>query len=195
MNGQEVYKFAVNTVSCDLEAALKTRRLRRRTYPFSCCTRRTFASLKPAVGKMGIPGKMQNQHRPGSETPLPPSVPILLDETRQAGRSKAAISLLCRVRRRLTSEAASFDGIKNKKEKNLWFSKKLKKILVEYKGCDEEKIAMGTSFGDLGLDSLDTVDLVMSFEEEFGVSIEMDENIRTVGDVVALVEKEQCEKQ
>ncbi len=66
---------------------------------------------------------------------------------------------------------------------------KIAAILAEYKDMDPSEITMETTFEGLGLDSLDTVDLVMSFEEQLGVSIEMDESLKSVGDVVALIEK------
>lgn len=66
---------------------------------------------------------------------------------------------------------------------------KVVKILVDYKDLDPAQITMDTSFEALGLDSLDTVELVMNFEEEFNVTIEMDEGIKTVKDVVSLIEK------
>ena len=66
---------------------------------------------------------------------------------------------------------------------------KVAKILAEYKDMDPSEIKPETTFEDLGLDSLDTVELVMSFEEELDVSIEMDENLKSVQDVVAVIEK------
>ncbi len=64
---------------------------------------------------------------------------------------------------------------------------KVKKIVAEQLGVDEEKVTPEASFiEDLGADSLDVVDLVMAFEEAFGIEIpdEDVQNIRTVGDVV-----------
>ena len=64
------------------------------------------------------------------------------------------------------------------------------KIVVEHLGVDESKVAEGTSFiDDLGADSLDTVELVMAFEEEFGIEIPDDaaETIQTVGDAVNFI--------
>ena len=50
----------------------------------------------------------------------------------------------------------------------------VKKIVVEHLGVDEDKVVRSASFiDDLGADSLDTVELVMAFEEEFGVEIRM----------------------
>ena len=50
-------------------------------------------------------------------------------------------------------------------------------------------------FHDLGIDSLDTVDLLMNLEDELGLSIELDEKVETVGQLVELVEKKQQEQQ
>ena len=51
------------------------------------------------------------------------------------------------------------------------------------------------TFHDLGIDSLDTVDLLMNLEDELGLSIELDEKVETVGQLVELVEKKQQEQQ
>lgn len=64
---------------------------------------------------------------------------------------------------------------------------RVKKIVVEHLGVEEDKVTEAASFiDDLGADSLDTVELVMAFEEEFGVEIPDDaaEKIVTVKDAV-----------
>ena len=69
---------------------------------------------------------------------------------------------------------------------------KVKSIIVEQLGVDEEEVTPDASFvDDLGADSLDTVELVMAFEEEFGCEIPDDaaETILTVGDAVKFLEK------
>jgi acyl carrier protein len=69
---------------------------------------------------------------------------------------------------------------------------RVKKIVVEHLGVDTEKVTDNASFiDDLGADSLDTVELVMAFEEEFGVEIPDDaaETILTVGDAIGFLEK------
>ena len=69
-------------------------------------------------------------------------------------------------------------------------SESVKKIVVEHLGVDDAKVTEGASFiDDLGADSLDTVELVMAFEEEFGVEIPDDaaEQIQTVGDAVKFI--------
>jgi acyl carrier protein len=71
---------------------------------------------------------------------------------------------------------------------------RVKKIVVEHLNVDSEKVNDGASFiEDLGADSLDTVELVMAFEEEFGIEIPDDaaESIVTVGDAVKFIEKAQ----
>lgn len=66
----------------------------------------------------------------------------------------------------------------------------VKKIVVEHLGVEEDKVTENASFiDDLGADSLDTVELVMAFEEEFGVEIPDDaaENIQTVKDAIDFI--------
>ena len=70
-------------------------------------------------------------------------------------------------------------------------SDRVKKIVVEHLGVDEDKVVDNASFiDDLGADSLDTVELVMAFEEEFGSEISDSdaEKILTVGDAVKFIE-------
>ena len=71
---------------------------------------------------------------------------------------------------------------------------KVKEILVDQLDVEDEKVTMEASIiDDLGADSLDLVDLVMSLEEEFDVEIpdEQVENIKTVGDIVKYIEDKQ----
>ena len=68
---------------------------------------------------------------------------------------------------------------------------KVKKIVAEHLGVDENKVTDEASFiDDLGADSLDTVELVMAFEEEFGseISDSEAEKILTVGDAIKFIE-------
>ena len=70
-------------------------------------------------------------------------------------------------------------------------SNKVKKIVADHLGIDEVKVQDDSSFiDDLGADSLDTVELVMAFEEEFGAEISDSEaeKILTVGDAIKFVE-------
>ncbi len=71
-------------------------------------------------------------------------------------------------------------------------AERIKKIVVEHLDIDADKVTENASFiDDLGADSLDNVELVMAFEEEFGVEIPDDaaETIQTVGDAIKFVEK------
>ena len=69
---------------------------------------------------------------------------------------------------------------------------KVKKIVIDHLGVDESKVTPESKFiDDLGADSLDTVELVMAFEEEFGVEIPDDaaETIITVQNAIDYLEK------
>jgi acyl carrier protein len=71
---------------------------------------------------------------------------------------------------------------------------KVKEIIVDKLGVDEADVVPEASFtNDLGADSLDTVELIMEFEKEFGVTIPDDEaeKIETVGDAIAYIESHQ----
>ena len=68
----------------------------------------------------------------------------------------------------------------------------VKKIIVEQLGVDEDEVTSDASFvDDLGADSLDTVELVMAFEEEFSIEIPDDaaEKIATVGDAIKFIDE------
>ncbi len=69
---------------------------------------------------------------------------------------------------------------------------KIKKIIVDRLGVDESEVTMEASFvDDLGADSLDTLELVMALEEEFGIEIpdEDAEKIATVGDAIKYIQE------
>ncbi|KUK56008.1 MAG: Acyl carrier protein [Atribacteria bacterium 34_128] len=69
---------------------------------------------------------------------------------------------------------------------------RIKKIIVDQLGVDESKITEDSSFvDDLGADSLDIVELIMAFEEEFDIEIpdEDAEKMKTVGDAVKYLNK------
>ena len=71
----------------------------------------------------------------------------------------------------------------------------VKKIIVEQLGVDEDEVTPDASFvDDLGADSLDTVELVMAFEEEFSIEVpdEDAEKLQKVGDVIDYIEGKQA---
>ena len=70
---------------------------------------------------------------------------------------------------------------------------KIKSIIVEQLGVDEDEITLETTFADLNADSLDIVELIMALEEEFDLDIpdEDAEKIRTVGDAVNYIKENQ----
>ncbi|MFP4622557.1 MAG: acyl carrier protein [Gemmatimonadota bacterium] len=71
---------------------------------------------------------------------------------------------------------------------------KVREIIVNELGVEAEKVTPSASFvEDLGADSLDTVELVMAFEEEFGMEIpdEDAEQLQTVGDAIKYIEEHQ----
>ena len=73
---------------------------------------------------------------------------------------------------------------------------KVREIIINELGVEPEKVTDDASFvEDLGADSLDTVELVMAFEEEFGIDIpdEDAEQMRTVGDAIAYMRKHSSE--
>ena len=71
-------------------------------------------------------------------------------------------------------------------------TERVKKIVIDHLGVDEAKVTESASFiDDLGADSLDTVELVMAFEEEFGCEIPDDaaEKILTIKDAISYIEE------
>lgn len=70
---------------------------------------------------------------------------------------------------------------------------RVKEIIIDELGVEADKVTTDASFvDDLGADSLDTVELIMAFEEEFGIDIpdEDAEKMRTVGDAIAYIEQQ-----
>lgn len=71
---------------------------------------------------------------------------------------------------------------------------KVKKVVVNQLSVDESLVTPEASFsGDLGADSLDTVELVMAFEEEFGVEVsyeELEKKVKTVGDAIEFLREQ-----
>lgn len=62
-------------------------------------------------------------------------------------------------------------------------------LLAERLECEVSEIKMESTFHDLGIDSLDTVDLLMELEDKLNISIELNKKVETVGDLVTFIEK------
>ena len=65
---------------------------------------------------------------------------------------------------------------------------KIAKYLSEQMDIPMEDIAPDTTFESLGIDSLDTVEMVMDLEDELGIELELEDKITTIGELVAFVE-------
>ena len=65
---------------------------------------------------------------------------------------------------------------------------KIAEILRDYKGEPDLEITEQSTFAEMELDSLDTVELIMNLEEEYSITIEMNENIKSVGDLIKIIE-------
>ncbi len=64
-------------------------------------------------------------------------------------------------------------------------------MIADHNDCDVSEITMDTTFHDLGIDSLDTVEMIMNLEDKIGREIELDQKVETVGDLVRFIE-EKC---
>ena len=61
-------------------------------------------------------------------------------------------------------------------------------LIADRVECDKSEITMDSTFKDLGIDSLDTVELLMDLEDKIGKEIELDQEVKTVGELVAFIE-------
>ncbi len=61
-------------------------------------------------------------------------------------------------------------------------------LIAERNDCDPSEITMDTKFQDIGIDSLDTVELLMNLEDKIGLEIELTQKVETVGDLVRYIE-------
>lgn len=64
---------------------------------------------------------------------------------------------------------------------------KIVDIIVDAKGIDPDTIHYSSTFKDLNVDSLDIAEMVMTLEDEFGITIELEEGVATVQDLVNLI--------
>ena len=65
------------------------------------------------------------------------------------------------------------------------------KIIAERTDRDAAEITLESTFAELGIDSLDTVELLMDLEEAIGTEIELDQKVETIGELVAFIESKQ----
>lgn len=65
------------------------------------------------------------------------------------------------------------------------------KIVAERTGCDVAAVKPESKFSDLGIDSLDTVELLMELEDEIGIEIELEEKIDTIDDLDKFIQSKQ----
>ncbi len=62
-------------------------------------------------------------------------------------------------------------------------------LIAERNGCDVSEITKESTFKDLGIDSLDTVEMLMNLEDKVGQEIEMDQKVETVGELARYIEE------
>ena len=68
----------------------------------------------------------------------------------------------------------------------------VKEVLEENLDINPETVNDDSTFDSLGIDSLDTVELLMNLEDKLGIEIELDQKVETVGDLVAFIESKQA---
>ena len=66
------------------------------------------------------------------------------------------------------------------------------KLISERTGCDVASVKPESRFADLGIDSLDTVELLMNLEDVIGMEIELDQKVETVGDLDRFIQSKQA---
>ena len=69
---------------------------------------------------------------------------------------------------------------------------KLTEVLADHTGRDASEFTRDTTFESLGIDSLDTVELLMNLEDKLDMEIELDQKVETVGDLVAFIESKRA---
>ena len=63
------------------------------------------------------------------------------------------------------------------------------RIISERTGCDVSVVKPESTFSELGIDSLDTVELLMNLEDEIGIEIELDQKVETIGDLDKFIQR------
>ena len=65
----------------------------------------------------------------------------------------------------------------------------IQEVVAEHLDCDKEEITRESTFESLGIDSLDTVEMLMNLEDKLGTEIELDEKVSTVGELCDFIER------
>ena len=65
------------------------------------------------------------------------------------------------------------------------------KVISERTGCDVSAVKPESTFAELGIDSLDTVELLMNLEDEIGIEIELDQKVETIDDLDKFIQSKQ----
>ncbi len=68
-------------------------------------------------------------------------------------------------------------------------------LIAERNDCPVSDITPESTFADFGIDSLDTVEMLMNLEDKVGIEIELDEKVETVGELVEFIERKMKEQQ
>ncbi len=66
---------------------------------------------------------------------------------------------------------------------------KVAEMLANHLSIEQDSITMETTFEELGVDSLDTVEMVMDLEESLGIELELEKKVESVGELVAIIEE------
>ena len=66
---------------------------------------------------------------------------------------------------------------------------KVAEMLANHLSIEQDSIKMETTFEELGVDSLDTVEMVMDLEESLGIELELEKMVESVGELVAIIEE------
>ena len=76
----------------------------------------------------------------------------------------------------------------HRRNTNLVFEK-VAEMLANHLSIEQDSIKMETTFEELGVDSLDTVEMVMDLEESLGIELELEKKVESVGELVAIIEE------
>ncbi len=68
---------------------------------------------------------------------------------------------------------------------------KIAKVISDRTGCDIAEVKPESTFTELGIDSLDTVELLMNLEDDLGIEIELDQSVSTVGELDRFIQSRQ----